>query len=71
MCKALGPEQAWHIRGRAERPVHSRESNGGSAPSVGVDMLGFQGGQLQVDCGFACFSDVYSCSLLVHTIFIT
>lgn len=36
--------------------MHFRESNGGGAPSVGVDMVGFQGGQLQVDCGFASLS---------------
>lgn len=69
-AKALGPEQAWHIWEIAKRPACFRESNGGCAPSAGVDMVGFQEGQLQVNGGFTSLSVAYSCSLLVHTIFI-
>lgn len=38
-AEALGPEQAWHVRGTAML-VPLIASNGGSAPSLGIDMTG-------------------------------
>lgn len=62
-AKVLGPEQAWQVWGRA-RPGHLRESNGGSAPGLGVDTVGLQGSQVQEECS-AHLSYVCSCRLLV------
>lgn len=35
--KALGPEKAWHVWGAARRPVHLRDSSGGSVPCRRAD----------------------------------
>lgn len=65
--KALGPEKAWRVWGAARRPVHLRDSSGGSVPHLRADRQAYKEARQepQEEWGSARLSHVCSCWLLV------